>query len=100
MNYLLGIILGAAGLAILIRNRSFSTAWLVFNADQAKSFGRFASFLGWDDPSRPFTRFLYRLLTIMLGLFLLAMALHSIFGTVYVGSAVVQPTDTIFNARD
>ena len=99
MNYILGISLAVAGIAILIWNRSFSAGWLAFNANQAKGFGRLASYLGWDDPNRPFTRFLYRLLTIMLGLFLLAMAVHSIFGVFYVGSAA-QPDNTILKVQN
>jgi hypothetical protein len=99
MNYVLGAILATAGLAVLIWNRSFSASWLAFNANQAKHFGGLAKFFGWDDPNRPFTRFLYRLLTIMLGLFLLVMAFHSVFGTVYLGSAA-QPTNTILEVQN
>jgi hypothetical protein len=98
MNYLLGSVLAIVGLAILIWNKALSARWLAFNARQVGHFGRLASSLGWDDQNRPFTRFLYRLLTIMLGLFLLMMALHSFFGTFYVGSAA-QPTNTILEVQ-
>ena len=88
MNYLLGTLLAIAGLAVLICNKSLSTRWITFNAEKvSKGFGRFARFLGWDNPNRPFIIFLYRLLTIMLGIFLLIMAFHAAFGTIYTGSA-------------
>jgi hypothetical protein len=98
MNYILGGVLALAGIAVLIWNKSLSERWLAFNAKQVGAFGRLASFFSWDDPNRPFGRFLYRLLTIMLGLFLLLMAFHSFFGAVYIGSAV-QPTNTILEVQ-
>jgi hypothetical protein len=92
MNYVLGGILAIAGAAVLIWNKSLSERWRTFNAGQVNAgFGRFASFMGWSDPNRPFIVFLYRSLTILLGLFLWLMAFHSFFGTIYTGSAA-QPT--------
>jgi hypothetical protein len=92
MNYIFGTILAIIGIAVLIWNKSISARWREFHATQVnRNFGRFARFMRWDDPNRPFIVFLYRLLTIMLGLFLLLMAFHSFFGTIYTGSAA-QPT--------
>jgi hypothetical protein len=89
MNYVLGSILAIAGTAVLIWNKSLSARWRAFNANQInRGFGRFARFMKWNDPNRPFIVFLYRVLTIMLGLFLWLMAFHSFFGTIYTGSAV------------
>jgi hypothetical protein len=99
MNYLLGIVLALSGTAVLVWNKSLSARWRAFNANQVnRGFGRFASFMGWNDPNRPFIVFLYRVLTIMLGLFLWLMAFHSFVGTIYTGSAA-QPTAPILEVK-
>jgi hypothetical protein len=99
MNYVLGIILTIAGTAVLIWNKSLSVRWRAFNANQVnRRFGRLGSFMGWNDSNRPFIVFLYRLLTIMLGLFLWLMAFHYFFGTIYTGSAA-QPTAPMLQIR-
>jgi hypothetical protein len=51
------------------------------------TFGRLATYLGWDDPNRPFNRILYRVIVIFVGIFVLIMAFHAFFGPIYIGSA-------------
>jgi hypothetical protein len=91
MNYLLAFVLAVAGLAILIWNRKLSTDFGRFFARRySMTFGRIAHYLGWDDPNKTFNVFLYRSIVFFLGLFLLLMAFHAAFGTIYTGSAAGQ----------
>jgi hypothetical protein len=69
MNSFWAFVLAAAGLAVLIWNKSISTRWRVFHTNQLnRGYSRLAHFFGWDNPDRPFAVFLFRLLTILLGL--------------------------------
>jgi RHS repeat-associated protein len=58
------------------------------------TFGKLAHELRWDDPTNPRMIWLHRLLVAVLGCFLLLMAFHFFFGTIYTGSAS-PPVDTI-----
>jgi hypothetical protein len=49
--------------------------------------------MGWDEPKNPRLIRLHRLLAILAGYFLLLMALHLFFGTIYTGAA--RPPDAI-----
>jgi hypothetical protein len=89
MNYLLAVLLGIAGLLVLFWSKPLAKRFGHFTAERhAMTFGKFAHDLGWDDPDKKFNIFLHRSLVIGLGLFLLLMALHSWFGTIYTGSAI------------
>jgi amino acid transporter len=89
----MGGILTIAGVAVLIWNKSLAARWRTFTThQQSKVFDRLAHFLGWDNADRPFAVFLYRFMTIFLGVFLLIMAFHSFFGTIYTGSPALEPT--------
>jgi hypothetical protein len=91
MNYVLALALAVAGLAILIRNNELSIRFGRFFAQRhSMTFGRVAHSLGWDDPTKPFNVFLYRSVVIFFGLFLLLMAFHALFGTIYTCSAAQQ----------
>jgi hypothetical protein len=86
MNNFLAFVLAAAGLTVLIWNKSISTRWRVFHTNQLnRGYSRLAHFFGWDNPDRPFAVFLFRSLTILLGLFPLIMAIHFFFGPIYMG---------------
>ena len=86
--------MAAAGISVLIWNRTLSRQFAVFSAHRySNTFGQLAHNLGWDDPQRPFTLFLDRALVILLGISLLIMSFHSFFETIYTGSA--RPPDTI-----
>ena len=100
MNYLLGVILAAAGIGVLIWNRSLSNRFAHFSAHRySMTFGRLAHALGWDDPTKSSNVLLYRTLVILLGRFLLIMSFHSFFGTIYIGAAA-QPPDSILQAHN
>ena len=91
MNYLFGTVLAIAGVTILIYNKSFAARWRIFNANQFnKSLSNIAKAFRWDNPDRPFVVFLFRLLTIFLGIFLLIVAFHSFFGTIYLRYAQIH----------
>jgi hypothetical protein len=49
------------------------------------AFGKLANALGWDDPTRPFNRFMYRGFVITAGLILLIFAFAALSGTKFVG---------------
>ena len=90
---LVGVVLAAAGISVLIWNRTLSRRFAVFTAHRHRTAGGITSNFRWGDPQRPFTLFLHRALVIFFGLMLLIMSFHSFFGTVYTGSA--RPPDTI-----
>src|SRR5262245_9494770 len=90
MNYFLAFVLAVSGLAVLTWNKTLSIRFGRFTAHRhSVTFGRLAHYLGWDDPNKPFNVFLHRSLVILFGLFLLLMAFHAAFGTIYTGSATL-----------
>jgi len=94
MNYFLAFVLAVAGLAVLIWNKRLSGDFGRFMARRySMTFGRLAHSVG-ADPNKPFNVFFYRLLVIFFGAFLLLMAVHAAFGTIYTGSAVPR-SDTL-----
>ena len=85
MNYLLATILVAAGLAILIWNKSLSEKLGAFYSQRFNAtFGKFAQVLGWDNPNKPFNKFLYRGVVITAGAILLIFAFAALFGPIYI----------------
>ena len=85
--------MAAAGISVLIWNKTLSRRFAVFYAHRYRNAGGLAGNLGWNDAQRPFTLFLHRTLVILFGIFLLIISFHSFFGTIYTGSA--RPPDTI-----
>lgn len=84
MNYLIAFLLAAVGLTILVRNKILATdLTYFFTKHLGITFGPLAHRLGWDNPEKPFNVFFYRFIIILIGLFLLIMALHELVGTIY-----------------
>ena len=95
MNYPLAFVFGVLGLAVLFWSRTLSDRFLQFSVRRySVTFGKLAHELRWDDPTNPRMIWLHRLLVAVLGCFLLLMAFHFFFGTIYTGSAS-PPVDTI-----
>jgi hypothetical protein len=96
MNYLLAVILSLIGSAILVWNKPLSQKLGSFYSQRfASTFGPLAHLLTWDDPTRPFNRFLYRSFVVVAGLIFLIFALAALTGTNFVGpssSPTIQPT--------
>jgi hypothetical protein len=91
---LIGVVLAAAGISILIWNKSLSNRFLQFSARRnAAAYPKLSHDLRWDDPTNPMMVWLQRLLVVILGCFLLLMSFHFFFGTIYTGSA--RPPGTI-----
>jgi hypothetical protein len=100
MNYLLGVLCLIAGALVLLNSKRLSTRLGKFYANRfSATFGRLAHFLGWDSPNKPFNVFLYRAVVVFFGLFLLIMAFHSFFGTIYLGSAAPH-MDTLLQVQN
>lgn len=69
MSYALAFVLALLGLTILFWNKPFAIKMGDFFARRhSGTFGRLATYLGWDDPNRPFNRFLYRVIVIFVGI--------------------------------
>jgi hypothetical protein len=86
MNYLLAAIFAVAGIAILIWNKSLSDKLGAFYARRfALQFGRLAHVLGWDDPNKPFNRFMSRGFIITAGTIFLIFAIAALSGTNFFG---------------
>jgi hypothetical protein len=95
MNYPLAIVFAVLGVAVLFWSKTLSDRFLQFSVRRySETFGRLAHHLKWDDPKNPTMIWLHRLLVAVLGAFLLLMAFHFFFGTIYTGSAI-PPVDTI-----
>jgi hypothetical protein len=91
---LTGVVLATAGISILIWNKSLSNRFLQFSTRRnAAACPKSSHDMGWDEPKNPRLIRLHRLLVILAGCFLLLMAFHLFFGTIYTGSA--RPPDTI-----
>ena len=89
MNYLLSAVLGMAGITILVWNKTLSQKFGEFYSPRfSATFGKLAHYLGWDDPTKPFNRFMYRGFIITAGIILIILALAAFFGPIYIGSAV------------
>jgi hypothetical protein len=99
MNYVLAVIFAAGGGALLVWNKPLSERFGVFYAERfSAAFGKLASVLGWDDPRRPFNRFMYRAFVITAGLILLIFAYAALSGTNFVGPPA-QPDNSLLEAR-
>ena len=84
MNYIIGTILLILGIACLIRFKSFGKAMAKIFADQfRKTYGGYATDMGWDNPDRTYNKYFYRAAVIFIGLFLLMMSFHEFFGTIH-----------------
>jgi hypothetical protein len=95
MKFLLAAILAIAGVAILVRNKSLSEKLSIFYSQRfSATFGKLAQFLGWDDPTTPLNKFMYRGFVITVGIILLVFAFTAFFGPISTGSAV-QPTNSL-----
>lgn len=98
MNYLLSLVFVIGGVVILLKNKSLAVSLGNFTARRHKAtFGRLAHYLGWDNPNKPSNILLHRILIIFCGFFLIILAFHFFFGTVYIGSA--QPTGSLLEVQ-
>jgi hypothetical protein len=95
MNYLLASTLAIAGIAILIWNKLLSEKLGSFYSQRfSATFGKLAHALGWDDPTTPLNKFMYRGFVITVAIVLLVFAFVAFFGPISTGSAV-QPTNSL-----
>jgi hypothetical protein len=86
MNYLLSALFAVAGVSILIWNKPLSEKFGVFYSRRfASTFGTLAHILGWDDPNRPFNKFMHRGFVLTAGIILLIFALAAFTGTNFAG---------------
>src|ERR1700730_17974647 len=92
MNYLLAVVFGMVWICLLIWNKPLSDKFGKFYARRfASTFGGLAHFLGWDNPDKPFNRFLYRGVVVALAVILLIFAIAALTGTNFVGPSGQEP---------
>jgi hypothetical protein len=95
MNYILATVFAAIGLALFLWNRKLAERFGAFYARRfSATFGNLSHFLRWDDPNRPFNRFMYRGFVITAGIILLIFAVAAFLGTNFVGPSA-QPTSSL-----
>jgi hypothetical protein len=86
MNYLLALICLAAGIACLLWYKALSKTYAEFMAKRFKElYGGFATKMKWDNPNT-WQSMRYKLGTIGVGLFFIALAFYLTFGTIHIGS--------------
>ena len=91
--------MAAAGLAVLIWNKSLSEKFGAFYAHRfSLAFGRLAHFLGWDDPNKPFNKFMYRGFVITAAIILLIFAFAALTGTNFVGPSA-ESTNSLLQVQ-
>src|SRR6266849_10137619 len=99
MNYLLAAVFAEIGIALLIWNKSLSERFGAFYSRRfVVTFGKLAHTLRWDDPNRPFNRFMYRGFVITGGIVLLIFAFAAFTGTNFVGPST-QPTNSLLQVQ-
>ena len=85
MNYLT-VVFVLVGIGILVRNKTLAEKLGSFYAHRfSATFGGLAHFLGWDDPTRPFNKFMYRSFVITAAIIFLIFAVAAFMGTNFVG---------------
>ena len=98
-NYLISFIFATAGITILWFNRSLAEKLGVFYSNRfSMTFGKLANLLGWDDPNRPFNRFMYRAFVITAGIIFLIFAIAAFGGTNFVGPSA-SPVNSLLQAQ-
>jgi hypothetical protein len=85
MNYLLGFILGILGFIFLFWNKLISLKLAKFYSNQFNLHSKkIGDSLGWTNPTKPFNLFLCRIVVVFVAIFLLILALHLFFGTLFI----------------
>jgi hypothetical protein len=101
MNYLLAAAFAAIGITLLIWNKPVAEKLGAFYSRRfALTFGKLAHTLHWDDPSRPFNRFMYRGFVITGGIIFLIFAVVAFFGTNFVGPSAAQPANSLLQTQN
>jgi hypothetical protein len=73
-----------AGVLCLIYFRPLSDFLAAFFAKQFHdAYGQYATDRGWDNPGSSRNKYFYRAATLFIAIFLLIMAFHAFFGTIY-----------------
>jgi hypothetical protein len=94
MSYLLATAFAVVGVTLLIWNKSLSDKFGAFYSRQFDvRFGQLANLFAWNDPNRPFNKFMYRGFIITGGIIFLIFALAAASGTNFVG-----PSDQSVNS--
>jgi hypothetical protein len=84
MNVILFLVLAIVGISCLIWFRSLAHVLAIFFAKRFReSYGQYATERGWDDPNSTRNRYFYRPATLFIAVFLIIMAFHELFGTIY-----------------
>jgi hypothetical protein len=102
MKYLLVVTFAIAGIVILIWNKSLSQKFGAFYAQRfSLQFGTLAHFLGWDNPSKRFNKFMYRGFVITAAIILLIFAFAAFTGTNFVGPSTkaTQPSNSLLQVQ-
>jgi hypothetical protein len=92
MNYLLATAFAVVGVTLLIWNKSLSDKFGAFYSRQFDvRFGQLANLFAWNDPNRPFNKFMYRGFIITGGIIFLIFAIGET-TTGLVGSSKMKAT--------
>jgi len=95
---LIGVVLAAVGISILIWNKPLSEKLGAFYARRyVATFGNIAHYLGLDNSSSAFNRFMFRGFVITAGIILLIFAIAAFLGTNFVGLSISPSTSTILH---
>jgi hypothetical protein len=85
MNLIVAAILVILGAVCLLYVRSVAKFLASFFAKQFhQSYGHYATERGWDDPNSLRNKVFYTAAAYFIGFFLLIMAFHELFGTIYI----------------
>jgi hypothetical protein len=88
MNYVFSLLFALGGISCFVWYKRLYHAYAEFMAKRYhEQFGGLARIMGWDDPNNRWQLIIYKGGVIALGMFLLVMAFHFAFGTVYTGTA-------------
>jgi hypothetical protein len=100
MNYFLATTFLIVGVALLVWNKPLSEKFGAFYSRRFSiAFGTLARLLAWDDPNKPFNKFMYRGFVITGGILFLVFALAALSGTNFVGPSAQSP-DTLLQVQN
>lgn len=91
MNTIISITFAIAGILFLVYYRTIARCLSTFFAKRFhESYGDYATERGWDNPNSAYNKWFYTAAALFLGIFLLIVAFHELFGTIHLGTAAQQ----------
>jgi hypothetical protein len=99
-NYLISFFFAVVGIAILLFYRSLSNKLSDFYTQRFNAtFGGLAQIFKWNDPNRPFMRFMYRGFVITAGIIVLVFAVAAFMGTNFVGPSTQTTSNSVLQVN-